>query len=306
MAIGVDGDAQKDLNATEKETPLAGHIFQIWSFVGRSREACYQMINTLTNCPADLYRSSFVPSTFMVSMFSQASNISLYHWRTIIVTALIPFIIHCPIDCFERVIAVCIPDLASYLNTQVKSVWTVEMMASTQDLELDSDDCDLSDEVVQERMLRSFTRSYAELWTTVFSLSVDVKTSLLPGTAFRYPELVQFLMLENNMVSQWTTALILLLAVKDTAAVHSCLSTSIHLIQFLATMPPFHFFVGDTLLKSALGVLSDGYQSANHGESIHLIIEIYTTLRPLSNVPFETLAALPGMQLESINVPILD
>ncbi|CAG8523066.1 11810_t:CDS:10 [Acaulospora colombiana] len=54
-------------------------------------------------------------------------------------------------------------------------------------------------------------------------------------------------------------------------------------------------FVGKTLLAAALQALNDGYHKEIHPVIISLITDLYIDLRPLSPIPYETLAQLLNM-----------
>ena len=197
-------------------------------------------------------------------------------------------------------------------------VWNLRLGIWDLDLDLE-EGLDTSDEVIKEKVLRTFTRSYSELWHALFSSNPEISkvsssngaspTPPLPETTasscvFRYPELVQLCFTNGALVTQWTRAMILLLEVKDTVTCHNILSTIVRLIIPLSSNPAGQLFLGVEMLKGVLGVLADGYQKSNHGEAIQVIILIYTTLRPLSNIPWETFSSLPGMQAEALKVRV--
>ena len=139
--------------------------------------------------------------------------------------------------------------------------------------------------MIFEKSLRSFTRSYADFWSSIFLM---VKTSAAASSSatattpasqqFRYQDLVQFCMTSPALVQQWTLALVSLLGVKDTASCHQALKTCIALVQPLASDASAHSFLGQVLLRAVLQVLADGYQKSNHAEALHLIVDIYCTL----------------------------
>ncbi len=168
---------------------------------------------------------------------------------------------------------------------------------------------DLSDEMIFEKSLRSFTRSYADFWSSIF-LTVKTNPSssathnTLVSQQFRYHDLVLFCMTSPTLVQQWTLALVSLLGVKDTVACHQALKTSISLVQPLSTDSSAHSFLGDVLLKAALQVFADGYQKSNHSEALHLIVDIYCTLRPQTEIPYLTLSQLNGMNKDILDVSV--
>lgn len=152
-------------------------------------------------------------------------------------------------------------------------------------------------------MLRVFTRSYSELWTSIFSTRRDtLKDPGHPEVVFRHQELVSFCVSFAPVQQHWSRSLVLLLGVKDTVSCRNAINCCLSFIKPLSLEPLSHPFLGTVLLNAALQVLSDGYQKSNHGEATRLIIDIYVTLRPMTTLPFDTLSTLQGMDVNVLKV----
>jgi hypothetical protein len=166
----------------------------------------------------------------------------------------------------------------------------------------------LTDEVVFEKVLRSFTRSFADLWGSIFctlkssGVGTPSPTSSSATSCFRTPGLAEFCISQPDLVQQWSNTLLSLLRVRDTSACLQSLRICSALVAPLSTNPSAFLFLGNDLLRAVLEVVAEGYQKSNHTEAIHLIMEIYCTLRPLCEIPFHTLAQLPGMEKEKVEV----
>jgi hypothetical protein len=233
-----------------------------------------------------------------------STHINLYHWRSLLNHALTPFILNCPQSSFQAVLGPFLPDLASHLNEKIKFAWSGELHVFCQQEEEEyeaADAHDVSDEVVNEKILRLFTRAVGDLWQSVFGLAsvTNLEKGALPD--FRNAALVEFCVYQ--LVPSWTEAMLVLMAVKDTASCHSAILTSLRLIPILVPNRETHFFLGDSLLKATLQVLHDGYQKSNHSDALRLIIDIYIMMRSVSSsIPFETLSQLPSMDTRSLTV----
>jgi hypothetical protein len=141
MAIGGDAEGVKGLNQSESNNPLDEQIFKLWSWVGRSRDAwyfltvkffiicSYQLCNTLTLFPVEFYESGAIPQSFMNSIFSHAKYMTLHHWKILLQTTMIPFILHCPSHLYFSVLGPILPAMTMYLNEQLSLSWTPENMA---------------------------------------------------------------------------------------------------------------------------------------------------------------------------------
>lgn len=263
----------------------------------------YQSIQTVSQFP-EFYTSDAVPGPFMNSFFS--THINLYHWRGLLAHALTPFILHCPEANFQAVLGLFLPDLARHLNEKIKLAWSAELNVITGLDEEDYDAADandVSDEIVNEKILRLYTRAVGDLWQSIFGLTsiTNLEKGAIPD--FKYASLAKFCI--YNLFPSWTEAILVLLSVKDTSSCHSAILISIRLVPILATNRDTHFYLGDSLLKASLQVLHDGYQKFNHSDALRLIVDIYTILRGASSsIPLETLSQLPGMDSAALQVSV--
>ena len=94
----------------------------------------------------------------------------------------------------------------------------------------------------------------------------------------------------------------MLLDSKDTRTCLKSLLTCQNLLPYLAKETQFYNFLGNFLLLSCLKVLQQGSQQSNHNVAIQLIVEVYTTIRPKADIPYQTLASLPGINIPSLQV----
>ena len=83
----------------------------------------YQIFNTLTHFPQSFYESSLIPHAFLAALFSDPNHISLHHWRSLLVTVMTPFTLHCPSRLYTKVLVATLPELSSYLNNQIVQAW---------------------------------------------------------------------------------------------------------------------------------------------------------------------------------------
>ena len=86
----------------------------------------YQLFNTLALFPVEFYESGAVPDIFMNALFADAKYISLHHWRSLLQTTMIPFVLHCPSHLYVSVLGSVLPALTMHLNEQLATAWTPE------------------------------------------------------------------------------------------------------------------------------------------------------------------------------------
>lgn len=86
----------------------------------------YQLFNTLALFPVEFYESGAVPDVLMNALFADAKYISLHHWRSLLQTTMIPFVLHCPSQLYVSVLGSVLPALTMHLNEQLAAAWTPE------------------------------------------------------------------------------------------------------------------------------------------------------------------------------------
>lgn len=142
-------------------------------------------------------------------------------------------------------------------------------------------------------MLRSFSRSFAELFKEMFFATVK-KEKVLVST-FKYSELVKFCVSDLEIVHGCINGLVELLGVRDTVCCQNALTVSLSALPEFSKLNQAWMLLGETMLRTAIKVINDGYQKSNHYSAALFIAEIYVGLRPLTTIPFNTLSGLQGM-----------
>ncbi|CAG8489474.1 24136_t:CDS:10 [Dentiscutata erythropus] len=175
-----------------------------------------------------------------------------------------PYVLKCPAP---EVLSGFFPQLLKYLDKKLTLEWrimvekgiqisTPEMAQLLQD-NLDTNS-DISDEILNEQVLRDLTRAYVDIFDQIFS-PVPKKQAT------------------------------------DTVSCTRTAQLCARILPNLIKHEGLREFVGTSLLTAALQALHDGYHKESHPVIISFITDLYTDLRPLSSAPYETFAQLPNM-----------
>lgn len=183
------------------------------------------------------------------------------------------------------------------------------------DEDLDEMEEDVSEEIIADRLLRVVTRTYASVWESILWLYSEQKDSRRrparnsaplaetsasesPKRVFEHQELVTCLFSDGQIINTFVRSMSMLMSVNDTGACRKAIMKCRDLIPFLVKTPQFHPIVGKYFLESALEVLHNGYQKDNHHFAVWFVTDIYTELRPISDIPFTTMSSIPGMNID--------
>ncbi|KAJ1339050.1 hypothetical protein BSLG_006189 [Batrachochytrium salamandrivorans] len=281
----------EDTSVLDPESSFEGHLKRICGWLGRTREICL-MRPFMLNCPSEVMTSVLLPilPTFFELVVSKLAAL----WRDHPVAA---------------------GDPAS--DTFTEQLPHIRHLGEGDDCD---DDDDVSEEIIADKLLRDVTRVYADLWFGILvpfaeknprrKIGIDSTTLSQQGVlgapdesmklTFQHHDLVMFIFSNETLIRSFLGTISLLMSVKDTFSCKRAISICVTLLPHLVKDPIFHEIVGRDFLVSALEVLHDGYQRSNHAGAVALIGEVYTGLRGLSRIPFDTLASIPGMTLPAL------
>ncbi|KAK9762432.1 karyopherin [Basidiobolus ranarum] len=268
------------------------------SWFGNIRQSSYSVLGMLTTIENGFYNIPALNEYLVNSLFESVSNVSTRHWKSLITLVIRPLIVHCIPERLEATFNSFLPSMIRFINDRLQTEWQAlykkglqlttpeEAVAFENDLE----EGDVSDEMVTEKILRDFTRSYVDLWNRIF-IPIDASDESL---STRYTILQEY-MLKTSVAEPLMQALIQLIAFKDTVACLRTVNICLKIVPIIKPLPQLHSLVGGDLLMAALQALHDGYHQEGHSNIISLVVEIYITLRGITSIPYETFTKLPDV-----------
>ena len=188
------------------------HINKLSGFLGRMRETILTLLQTFTlfNC---FYSSD------LNLIFAYGDFIAERHYRSLLHTFLIPYIQNCPPDYFPKLAI--LEEISNYLYNKLIVLWKDESLYQ-EDYE-----GTLTDQVIQEKFKRVFTRSVGDMWNSFFSTNVKDQT-------FKYPSFSYCL---SRLLTNLFRDLDFLARIKDTGSCHISVLCFTRICKYITAQP---------------------------------------------------------------------
>jgi hypothetical protein len=180
---------------------------------------------------------------------------------------------------------VILPCLSSHVTNTLTIAWK-NADPTMQELQ-EIDQQDMTNEIVQDLILRNVSRSYGDLWFHIFAMSGEKDKQ----DEFRYPALVTYCFQDMSLVNEWTRGIAFMTSVLDTVTCRIALDVSSRMISLLVSIPASWSFL-QILMKSSIKVLMSGYHTTNHYRAASVVTDIYIKLKALSPIPLESFQAI--------------
>ncbi|CAG8518722.1 17_t:CDS:10, partial [Scutellospora calospora] len=275
-------------NNNEHPYTVAGMIGLMHKWLSNLRIDSYRILGRLTMFGPAFYS---IPNAHVSIMQSLFENVEIVR----------PYILKCQTP---EVLSGFFPQLLKYLDKKLVTEWQIQVEKGIQisipeNIQLLQNNSNttnnISDEILNEQVLRYLTRAYIDIFDQIFSpiskkqATDNYKTS---SNTLENIALKEYMLNYMPITESFLVSLCHLLTFKDTV---SCARTSqlcARILPNLIEHERLREFVGTSLLTAALQALHDGYHKESHHALISLITDIYVDLRPLSSVPYETFAQL--------------
>lgn len=313
---------------------LAKHLDNIRTWLVAFRESTYTSIGLLTYLGSDFYGIPELSQMILQGLFASAELMENRHWKSLIGSLMRPMISNCPAQYLPTILGPILPAFFTFLSGKLESEWKPRMEKGTlvEESELETRTMDgeasasgsdfveiedMSDEIINEKVLRLLTRAYADLTMSIFMIAPPARDSREPKDktpdakrtpkitnpldGFLNKELVQFLVGNLPIAQPLLVSLSNLVHYPDLLSAKRAINITTRLVPLLIKQDAaYHEYLAKELLVSALKALHDPYHTEVHGEIIGLITEIYMQLRPLSVMPLETISQLPHVDVARV------
>ncbi|KAI9105243.1 armadillo-type protein [Phlyctochytrium arcticum] len=294
---------------SESTTVLLSQISAISRWLGGVRDQCYHVLGRMTYANRLFYTHPSVGDYLSEALFAEAAFIENRHWKHLLGSIMQPLIINCPAGfdstILEKMLIYFFQSMRGKLDSEWKEI--VEQGLKVKESDEDNETSDVSDDIVREKVLRDVTRAYSQLIHALLAPSPNVgkKKAVEPQNAtgrdaFLYPDLVRFLLWDQNISTPLLFSISQLIKYKDSQASRKAIITCTKMVPTIASHTPFHSWLGNDLLVALLENLHDPYHQDVHTDAIGLITEVYCHLRPHSMRPSQTFLGLPGMNEQSL------
>ncbi|KXS17918.1 ARM repeat-containing protein [Gonapodya prolifera JEL478] len=304
---------------------LTQHLAAFRSLLTNIREALYHILGILPFCGDEIYNDSRFLDVVIPALFPAPFCMEDRHWRILINNVLRPLIIGCPQGVFTPLLEQMLPPLFDFVGRKLDNDWkvmaekgiqenTTETMDEDEGLDGDGnqgDEDEITDEIVNERMLRMLTGAFADLIVHIFEVKKPdpnaVKdtteqpkkgpraTANVVAPEFLHKSLTEFILAHPIVRRPILASVLVIIMQPDSNAAKTGIRIATRLNAFLAHHIEFHEFLGKDLFSAMLKALHDPYHIEMQPVILNALTEVYSSLRPVSNIPREVLATLPQM-----------
>ena len=274
--IGVDA-AEMDKNTDRSPTCLADYLRYYQNWLRLFRESLYTLLMQMAYVPT-FYHVPNLPQLLVSQLFGSVGAMKNHHWRALNHFVIKPIVMSCPKERLADVLGGFLPHLIGFMSTRLESEWkevvkrglvqgTLEEAEAVYHHSEDTAHLasEVSDEILNQKVLRDLTRSWIDIWTSVFlphhiHKEKSAKTAKHPVAIRPAPEFGAMTDLVNFVVGVDAIARPLLAGItgamkwKDTKSCMQVAKVMNKLLGLIANKAEWHAFICQDLLFAALSV----------------------------------------------------
>lgn len=260
-----------------------------------TREYAFLTIGLLLQLEETLYEMPGVASQLWLALAGDTAGVTLHSWKHMINSCLRSVVKNCPPRFTDAFMGELLPRALCDIDKVVAARWEKVYLKGLQ-LQGNEDDASLSEEMMEEHMLRQLT-------ATVVRLLMDIVPQVNAKNVLESQEACKRLVTQNPAVmGAFLQICTRIIALKDT----KCLFNTVLIVRNL--LPAIVLkddevdkYLCDTLLKTLVGVLMDEYFQETHLEAATALTTLYCLLRLKNDAPAQCLmAVLPNIDLHHI------
>ncbi|KAI9141034.1 armadillo-type protein [Paraphysoderma sedebokerense] len=277
------------------QAKLSDLVRRLQNWIEQLRITSYSLLGTLTSAGSRFYSTQLLDQKILNCVFGSVEDLSYRHWQFLMKHFLEPFALNCPYEKRDVFLGSVLPPLLRFLLSKLDTEWTKIMEKESDDgvHHLDSDDVpeedELTDDIIQQKIFGSFSRTYTEMLVKWCSVGKGKKDSL---------SLFKFCISQPQIAEPLFYSAIHILTYRDTHSASKAAALSKDILLETFENPQFHQFLGQEMMTAALKSLHSPYHSEMHVQLINLITQIYIHLRPLTDIPCKLFCTIPGVSAE--------
>ena len=244
-----------------------------------TREYAFLTIGSLSQLEDTLYEIPNIATMIWKAVAGDTVGITLHSWKHMINSCLRSVIKFCPVKYVDVFMAELLPKAFIDIDKLIVSRWE-KVYQNGLKLQGNEDDETLSEEMMEEHMLRQLT-------ATVVRFLMDVVSQYNSKTTTDTQFACRRLIIENKEVmAPFLQICCHIIMFKDTkCSFNTILVVRNVLLDILLRDDEVDKFLCDHLMKALLHVLMDDYFVETHGEAAIALTSLYCTLRSKNDYP---------------------
>ncbi|EPY52731.1 karyopherin [Schizosaccharomyces cryophilus OY26] len=281
-------------------------IHSFGHFLRRLREYCYGAIASFMRLGEPFFAIPGLSTAFLTSFFNHASGLSLHQWTSVVNVIIKPYCLHCPPELRDDCLLPLLPPLLSELDRKLVNEWrsiTERGLLVEEDTEETED---LSEEMIEESLLRHLTYATAKLITETFLQITPTQSRSTITSDFVEKESstsgsskLSDYVLDNAIICEpLLSTLCHLLVIHDSRTVTLVVNAFIAIVPLLVserTHSIVREFVCQKVFQTIIMAINDSYFEQLQSDFIRLACIILSYSQGITDSSFRVLASIPAL-----------
>lgn len=269
---------------------LVGHL------VRYTREYAFLTIGLLSQLEDTLYEVPNIATMLWKAVAGDPLGVTLHSWKHMINSCLRSVVKFCPVKFVDVFMAELLPMVFRDLDLLLVSKWDKVYHNGLQ-LQGNEDDETLSEEMMEEHMLRQLTATVVRL---LMDIASQFNAKSITDTQFASRRLI----IENQQVmAPFLRICCHIITFKDTKCLFNTILVVRNVLQDIVLKDDeVDRYICDNLIKALLQVLLDDYFVETHGEAAVALATLYCALRSKNDYPARILTQyLPNITTQHVS-----
>lgn len=261
-----------------------------------TREYAYLTIGSLSQLEDTLYEIPNIATSLWNSLAGDVVGVTLHSWKHMINSCLRSVVKNCPIKFVEVFMSELLPKALSGFDELLMGRWEKVYIKGLQ-LQGNEDDTALSEEMMEEHMLRQLTATVVRFLMDVVP-QVNAKSVTDTQTACR-----RLVCTNKEVMAPFLQICCHIIGLKDTkCSFNTILVVRSILPSIVAKDDEVDKYLCFTFMKTLLKVIMDEYFAETHSEAATVLTTLYCALRAKNDLPAQVmLETLPNITTQHMN-----
>lgn len=261
-----------------------------------TREYAFLTIGSLSQLEDTLYEIPNIASELWNALAGDTTGVTLHSWKHMINSCLRSVVKNCPVKFVDVFMAELLPKVLYDLDNLLQQKWERVRLNGLQ-LQGNEDDASLSEEMMEEHMLRQLTATVVRL---LMDIVPQVNAKSISDTQFACKRLVTT---DKEVMGAFLQICTHIIGYKDTKCAFNTILVVRNFIPGIVLKDDaVDKFLCDHLLKALLNVLLDDYFVETHSEAATTLTSLYCALRSKSDYPAQLfMSAMPKLNSQHIS-----
>lgn len=261
-----------------------------------TREYAYLTIGSLSQLDETLYEVPNIATSLWNALAGDTAGVTLHSWKHMINSCLRSVVKNCPIKYVNVFMAELLPKALFDIDRLIVERWDKVYRNGLQ-LQGNEDDATLSEEMMEEHMLRQLTATVVRLLMDIVP-QVNVKSVTDTQSACK-----RLITSNKEVMGMFLQICCHVIGLKDTKCSFNTILVARNILPSIVFKDnDVDKYLCDTFMKCLLDVIMDDYFVETHSEAATALTTLYCALRSKNDYPVQVfLQALPNITTEHMS-----